>query len=122
MAQDSVELFFETGDEIETRIRDVSKTEEVRVRDIFEIEVRGVFSLIVFEVLGRNSAPDQLPFGLRRLNFGPTRLGVQFETGLPEGRERMVAVKRHLGKNVRSFDATKKEKNTNMRNINSTRK
>jgi len=110
LAQDSVELFFETGDEIETRIRDVSKT-EVRVRDIFEIEVRGVFSLIVFEVLGRNSAPDQLPFGLRRLNFGPTRLGVQFETGLPEGRERMVAVKRHLGKNVRSLDAiTKREK------------
>jgi hypothetical protein len=32
------------------------------------------------------------------LNFGPTRLGVQFETGWPEGRERMVAVKRHLGK------------------------
>ncbi len=121
MAQDSVELFFETGDEIETRIRDVSKT-EVRVRGIFGIEIRDVFSLIVFEVLGRNSAPDQLPFGLRRLNFGPTRLGVQFETGLPEGRERMVAVKRHLGKNVRSFDATKKEKNTNMSNMNSTRK
>jgi hypothetical protein len=111
LAQDSVELFFETGDEIETRIRDVSKT-EVRVRGIFEIEVRHVFSLIVFEVLGRNSAPDQLPFGLRRLNFGPTRLGVQFETGLPEGRERMVAVKRHLGKNVRSFNATKRKTQT----------
>jgi hypothetical protein len=46
------------------------------------------------------------------LNFGPTRLGVQFETGWPEGRERMVAVKRHLGKNVRSFNATKRKTQT----------
>ena len=114
MAQNSVELFFETGNEIEARVRDISEiavreasdievrdASEIEVRADFEIEVRDIFGLILFEALSLSSAFVQLPFGLHRFRLGPSRLGVPFEISLSEGRERIVAVKRHLGKMFR---------------------